>query len=175
MRWIAWCIFCVGLFLILAGASLKLVGWKSQVEAAAAWNSTVREGKVPDQITRLSFASGHEQFVVLKGATEYNLLRGPALVDDSSEPGKNGNCIIAAHRDTHFSILKNVKVGQEIDLESRGQLYRYRVVKLKVVPAENNTYYQASAKPLLTLVTCYPFSYVGNAPKRFIVRAELME
>lgn len=175
MKGLAWCIFGFGLALTLFGASLKLAGWKSQVEAVTAWETAVREGRVPDQMTRLSIPAGDEKLVVLNDATEQNLLLGPAWVEHSGAPGEKGNCIIAGHRDTHFRFLKDVKLGQEIDLESRGRLYHYRVVKVKVVSADNTTYYKSSPGPVLTLVTCYPFSYVGNAPQRYIVRAKLME
>jgi len=124
--------------------------------------------------TRLSFPGQGQDFFVREGATAASLLLGPAHVAWSGAPGENGNCIITGHRDTHFRLLRNVNQGQEITLETQGRMFRYRVVSMAVVESKDDSFYQPTREPVLTLVTCYPFSYFGRAPKRFIVRAELL-
>ncbi|MEO8371543.1 MAG: class D sortase [Candidatus Solibacter sp.] len=161
----------------LVGAVLGIVAWQGQETALTEWESrTAEEGtaNAGQELTRLSLPEQGAEFFVWEGATKKNLLFGPARVAQSSAPGANGNCIIAAHRDTHFRILKDVKKGQPIVLEHGGQTFHYRVSALHIVGAADNTYYRPTRGPVLTLVTCYPFSYLGRAPKRFIVQAELL-
>ena len=93
----------------------------------------------------------------------------------SAAPGQNGNCIIMAHRDTHFRLLKDVRKDQRIVLERDGRKFQYRIVALRVIESSDNRFYKPTSRSVLTLVTCYPFWYLGRAPKRFIVRAELLE
>jgi sortase A len=76
----------------------------------------------------------------------------------------------ARHRDTFFRVPRNIREGNEITLETLSGLYRYRVDSTKVDPGEMRVL-DNSDNAVLTLVTCYPFTFVGSAPKRFIVRA----
>lgn len=161
----------------LVGAVLGLVAWQGQDAGRLAWESEAPDeggSTARPELTRLSFPSQGAEFFVWDGATKKNLLFGPAWVTQSSAPGANGNCIIAAHRDTHFRMLKDVKKDQPIVLEHGGRTYRYRITALHIVGAADTTYYRPTRRPVLTLVTCYPFSYLGRAPKRFIVQAELL-
>jgi len=161
----------------LVGAVLAVIAWRGQDAAQIEWESQASDKVTADprqELTRLSFPSQGAEFYVWEGATKKNLLFGPARVAQSSMPGATGNCIIAAHRDTHFRMLKDVKKDQPIVLEHGGRTYRYRITALHIVGAADNTYYRPTRGPVLTLVTCYPFSYLGRAPKRFIVQAELL-
>jgi sortase A len=161
----------------LVGAVLAVAAWQGQDAARIEWESLAPGDATADpaqELARLSFPSQGAEFYVWEGATKKNLLFGPARVAQSSLPGGTGNCIIAAHRDTHFRILKDVKKDEPIVLEHGGHTYRYRITALHIVGAADNTYYRPTRRPVLTLVTCYPFSYLGRAPKRFIVQAELL-
>lgn len=177
MRKLALALFALGAGLILAGVFQRLAAWNGQEAARIRWERKAVEGasKVNEDeaLTRLSLPMRGVEFFVQKGATNENLLRGPVWVAWSGSPGKNGNCIIAAHRDTHFSVLKDVKKGERLIVERSGRKYVYRIATIAVVNAPDNQYYQPTSGPVLTLVTCYPFSYLGRAPKRFIVRAIL--
>lgn len=159
------------------GAVLGLAAWQGQSAARGDWEVQASDGNPVDarqELTRLSFPSQGVEFFVWEGATRKNLLFGPAWVAKSSTPGGKGNCIIAAHRDTHFRILKDVKKDQAIVVERGGRIYRYRITGLHIVGAADTTYYKPTSGPVLTLVTCYPFYYLGQAPKRYIVQAELL-
>jgi sortase A len=176
MRRIALTLIALGAGIAFAGWSLAFAGWQGQSNARAQWAGVNHEAGKPEPWTRISFpAQGGQDFIAMDGATEDHLLRGPARVEWSAAPGEDGNCIIAAHRDTQFRILQDLKMGQQIQLERGGQTYRYLVVDLQVVSPTDNRFYQATQAPMLTLVTCYPFSYFGKAPQRFIVRAQLVE
>ena len=110
--------------------------------------------------------------VVLDGVAESSLRRGAGHIPGTAAPGVAGNMGIAAHRDTFFRPLRDIRKGDLIQLSTLYGQDSYRVVWTAVVKP---TFVQAlspTAKRSLTLITCFPFDYVGNAPKRFIVRAE---
>lgn len=108
---------------------------------------------------------------VSRGTGRSELLRGAGLVTGSALPGSAGNVAIAAHRDSFFRGLRNVAVGDVIELDSLKQTTRYRVTATQVVEPTDVQVLAEVGEPILTLITCYPFHYVGNAPRRFIVRA----
>ncbi len=175
MRRIALGLMVCGFGLAILGGSAGLVSWTGQAEAEARWDQA-KPGPTPaDTLTRLSFPGQDKEFIVRDGGSRANLLLGPARMEWSSVPGQAGNSIIAAHRDTHFRMLKDLKKGDVIAVERGGRKFWYRIVEFEIVRASDNRYYQPTANPMLTLVTCYPFYYVGPAPKRFIVRAEMLE
>ncbi|MDT8319467.1 MAG: class D sortase [Xanthomonadales bacterium] len=105
------------------------------------------------------------------GTDERVLLRGAGLVEGSALPGSNGNVAIAAHRDTHFRGLKDLAVGDRIELAMRDSTQIYIITDLSVVEPTDVHVLADTGDPVLTLVTCYPFYFVGHAPQRFIVRA----
>jgi sortase A len=93
-------------------------------------------------------------------------------IPSTALPGRPGNVGLAAHRDTLFRGLKDVRQGDEITLSTLDREYTYRVVWYKVVkPTAVDVLKPISGEETLTLVTCYPFYFVGNAPNRFIIRA----
>ena len=88
-------------------------------------------------------------------------------------PGGKGNCVIAGHRDTHFRILKDIRKGDDIVLETRSGEYLYRVKNTRVISPQNTGPLRPTTDSELNLITCYPFYYVGSAPRRFVVEARL--
>ena len=90
-------------------------------------------------------------------------------------PGQPGNSGFAAHRDTFFRPLKAVREGDEILVTTPSGVYRYAVTGTRIVEPQDLSVLDPTADATLTLVTCYPFEYIGNAPQRFIVRAALQE
>jgi len=93
-------------------------------------------------------------------------------IPSTALPGRPGNVGLAAHRDTLFRGLKDVRQDDEITLSTLDRDYTYRVVSYKVVkPTAVDVLEPITGEETLTLVTCYPFYFVGNAPNRFIVRA----
>lgn len=105
---------------------------------------------------------------------ERNLNRGAALVDGSAAPDSDGNVAIAAHRDGYFRALQAIAVGDVVDVDLALGRRSYRVTELSIVDPSDVRSIQPTASAVLTLVTCYPFRFVGSAPQRFIVRAEAM-
>jgi sortase A len=86
-------------------------------------------------------------------------------------PGDGGNVGIAGHRDTFFRPLRFIRAGDEINLISDAEEYRYHVVSTEVVEPGNVRVLYPTGQETLTLVTCYPFNFLGAAPKRFIIQA----
>jgi len=102
--------------------------------------------------------------------SELHLNRGAGLIAGMGLPDTGGNVGIAGHRDGYFRVLKDVKPGQRIEVETRLRRHVYRVVSTEVVEQSALHVLSDSALPTLTLVTCYPFYFLGHAPQRFIVR-----
>ena len=109
--------------------------------------------------------------MIMEGIDPRTLRRAVGHIPGTPLPGQAGNVALAGHRDTFFRALRNVREGDEITLQVLSGLYRYRVDSITVVDPEDTRVLNKSNGDILTLVTCYPFSYLGPAPKRFIVRA----
>ena len=92
----------------------------------------------------------------------------------TSLPGEGGNVGLAAHRDTFFRRLGEIRADDEVRLVTPDGTFTYRVQSTRVVNPSDVWVLDPTAAPALTLVTCYPFTYVGSAPRRFIVRAHLV-
>ena len=128
---------------------------------------------VGDAIARLTIPRLGTDLYVVEGDGTQQLRLGPGHLRGTAMPGENGNCIIAGHRDTHFRALKEIQPGDEIKLQTRDGEYTYRVGGLQVVSPDYTAPLRPTTDAELHLVTCYPFYYLGSAPKRFIVEAQL--
>jgi LPXTG-site transpeptidase (sortase) family protein len=109
--------------------------------------------------------------VVFEGDDAHVLRLGAGQIPGTAMPGQNGNIAIAAHRDTFFRPLRNIRPGDVIQLVATGGSYTYSVKWTRIVNPRDTEVAAATSDPELTLITCYPFYYVGAAPKRFVVRA----
>jgi LPXTG-site transpeptidase (sortase) family protein len=102
---------------------------------------------------------------------DLSLNRGAGLVGGMGTPDGGGNVGIAGHRDSFFRVLKDIKVGELIEVRTRLRRHRYRVSSIDIVDATDKRLLADTELPSVTLVTCYPFYYLGNAPQRYIVAA----
>jgi sortase A len=109
--------------------------------------------------------------VVVEGVDRTSLRRAVGHIPGTALPGEDGNVGLAGHRDTFFRQLKDVKIDDEIQISTPIGNFNYQVVSLRIVDPENVGVLAPSGENVLTLVTCYPFYFVGPAPKRWIVRA----
>ena len=123
---------------------------------------------------RLEAPSVKLSIAVLEGSDDGTLSRGSGHIEDTPFPGQAGNVGIAGHRDTTFRALRNIHVGDALEFKTADRLYRYRISKTWIVGPDDVYVLDPTPQPALTLVTCYPFEFVGHAPRRFIVRAELV-
>jgi sortase A len=109
--------------------------------------------------------------VVFEGTSNKTLRRAVGHISGTALPGEAGNIGIAGHRDTFFRPLRNIQPDDVITLTTLRGAYRYRVVSARVVKPDNVAVLDSDKQEVLTLVTCYPFYFVGPAPGGFIVRA----
>jgi sortase A len=108
---------------------------------------------------------------VLPGTDEWTLNRAVGHIADTALPGSQGNVGVAGHRDGFFRPLKDIAIGDLIEVTTAGRLDRYRVTQTWIVEPRDVWVLDPTGSASLTLVTCYPFYFIGSAPKRFIVRA----
>jgi sortase A len=110
---------------------------------------------------------------VLEGDSSKNLALGAAHLKDTAALGSpDGRAAIAGHRDSAFRDLGAVRVGDQIVIHS-SQNFAYRVTRTRIVDASDTSALASDGQGRLTLITCYPFNYLGNAPRRFLVEAEI--
>ena len=129
----------------------------------------------PSPLGRIEISTIDLSAMILEGVDRRTLRRAVGHIPGTPLPGQPGNVALAGHRDTFFRALRNIHEGDEITLQTVSGLYRYRVDFTKVVDPDEMRVLDNSDDAILTLVTCYPFSFVGPAPKRFIVRAHKLE
>jgi len=120
---------------------------------------------------RIEIARIGIEAMILEGTDERTLRRAVGHFPGTPLPGQAGNVAIAGHRDTFFRALRNVQHDDEITLTTLSGAYRYLVDSAQIVAPEDIQVLDDSGGKMLTLVTCYPFYFVGPAPKRFIVHA----
>jgi sortase A len=134
---------------------------------------------IPDEGTEIGKLTiprlGVQNVPIIQGSYENDLAIGAGHYDRSALPGEADNCVIGGHRDQFFRALKDIRVQDDILIETSAGRFTYRVTKTTVVDKNDRTIIVSTAPhPELRLVTCYPFTFIGPAPKRFIVFAELV-
>jgi sortase A len=111
---------------------------------------------------------------VLEGSNAGTLRLAVGHIPGTALPGRSGNVGLAGHRDTYFRPLRRIKLGDEIRFSTAAGRFKYRVISLRVVFPNAIEVLKDTQQPTLTLVTCYPFDFIGTAPQRLIVHAELV-
>jgi sortase A len=177
-----------GAYLLFLGASDLFDSRAGQAEAARAFEEPVpdtpethaathpaglRVVNRGDTLAKLKIPRLDAELYVVEGDGHKELRRGPGHLAGTAMPGENGNCVIAGHRDTHFRVLKDIRAGDDIILQTAAGQFLYRVKRTRIVSPENTSALAPTTTAELNLITCYPFYYVGSAPKRFIVEAQL--
>lgn len=108
---------------------------------------------------------------VLQGTDDWTLNRAVGVIEDTPLPGSPGNSGIAGHRDSFFRVLKDVVTGDLMTVETARATETYRIERIWIVDPTDVSVLDPTESPSITLVTCYPFYFVGSAPQRYIVRA----
>jgi len=122
-------------------------------------------------VGRISVPRLHLSAMVREGVEAKTLRHAVGHIPETPLPGQPGNVGVAGHRDTFFRHLGNLKPGDQIAFSTSAGDFSYAVESLTVVAPEDVGVLASSQENVLTMVTCYPFFYIGNAPKRFVVRA----
>jgi len=132
--------------------------------AASAASPPLSDGRI--DIPRLGVSGA-----IREGADDDTLRVAIGHVPGTALPGSTGNVALAAHRYSYFKGLRGVRKGDEITVTTRGESFHYEVDRIDIVEVTNVAVLAQTPDPTLTLITCYPFDYVGPAPQRLIVRA----
>jgi sortase A len=121
---------------------------------------------------RLDVPEAELSVMVLSGTDEVTLNRAVGHIEGTALPGETGNVGIAGHRDSFFRGLRHLEVGDDLKLTTLEGVAFYRVAAVDVVDPTDVEVLDPTDEPTLTLVTCYPFYYVGDAPRRYVVTAQ---
>lgn len=122
-------------------------------------------------IGRLSIPAASVDAIVSEGVDARTLRRAIGHIPNTALPGEAGNVALAAHRDTFFRGLQHLQIDDPIHLVTTGGTFEYMVEELRIVEPTETDVLAPGPGPTLTLVTCYPFDFIGSAPQRYIVRA----
>ena len=152
------------------GAAPDLTLWSP--ERITAWQKASSDG-APVPLAVLRIPRIHLEVAVLPGTDDRTLDRAVGHIEDTALPGADGNSGIAGHRDGFFRGLKDVVSGDVIEIDTRRGKDVYRIERTWIVNPEDVSVLEPTPVRALTLVTCYPFYFIGSAPQRFIVRAVL--
>jgi LPXTG-site transpeptidase (sortase) family protein len=126
-------------------------------------------------LTRISIPKINLDAVIMEGTSHKSLTLGPAHLRDSALPGDPGNSVLAAHRDTFFRHLYQLKPGDDIFVDRNGQHYHYVVTEKRIVQPADLSVLDTTSESRLTLITCYPVYFIGPAPERLVVFAKLAQ
>lgn len=130
-----------------------------------------REGEV---IGQLHLPRLEQRIAILEGTGRAELRQGAGHDAASAAPGASGNSVLAGHRDTVFRSLGKLETGDTLELETADGVFIYEVTGSRIVDKEARGAIKPSREPVLTLITCYPFSYTGPAPERYLLSAKLI-
>ncbi|MFT6267692.1 MAG: sortase A [Alphaproteobacteria bacterium] len=171
-------ILIVGIALLVNASYIQLKAQLAQVLIASAYNKQIAQQQVKkpwpwaDTHVLAKLEVLGKTNYILANASMRTLAFGPAHMSQSANLGDLGNSVIVGHRDTHFSHLQNIKVGEIIRLHQGSEQTIYRVEEIKVVDETQVSVIEDLPLSALTLITCYPFNAVSPNPKqRFVVRA----
>ncbi len=175
------CVLCLGFWQLGQGAYIPAKAWLAQELMQRAWERAEQGSERPAPwpwadtwpVARLQALGGEIDLIVLAGGSGRTLAFGPGHLGASAMPGQPGNSVIAGHRDTHFSFLQRLEVGQPLALETvDGQSHLYQVVNIDVVDSRRSSLLLDTEDSVVSLVTCYPFDALEpGGPMRFVVTA----
>ncbi len=172
----AWARLDSGLYQAAQGARLDAIlreafGGSVRPSEAGSAAATRAETQESGLIGRIEIPRLGVSAIVAEGTDPRTLRRAVGHVPTTALPGEAGNVVLAAHRDSYFSRLGDVRLGDRLRMTTPDGVFEYRVDSRGVVGPEHTEVLSPSDTPTLTLITCFPFQYVGAAPERYIVRA----
>jgi sortase A len=183
--WVIACLLCLGFWQLGHGAYIPAKAWVAQGLMLHAWDRATSGEASPAPwpwadtwpIARLRAKDGKVDLIVLAGGSGRTLAFGPGHLSVSVMPGQRGNSVIAGHRDTHFNFLKDLAIGEKLQVETAdGRSHTYLVVDLDVLDARRGSLLLDTDESVLSLVTCYPFDAVAaGGPMRYVVTLSLLQ
>jgi sortase A len=181
LQWFEWLLLGVGLGCLGTYGYETVEARRFQAAQTAAFEQQAKTTIVPASVRTgglvgmLDVPRLQLRTPVIEGDDTVTLKRAVGHLPDTPMPWEPGNSAMAGHRDGLFRPLKDVKIGDEIRFRTTRDEFIYRVTHTAIVMPDDLSVLQPQAQASLTLITCYPFYYVGSAPKRFVVRAERLD
>jgi len=172
----------MGLCFLVCGSWIQIKAVVAQALLERSWQQTLEHGS-PVQpwpwadhwpVAQLKFPRVKSKLIVLSGDSGASLAFAPGWNTKSAKPGKQGVTVISGHRDTHFKLLKDIEIGDSIDVvTTQGETVNYQVETIEVVDSRVATIKTQQSGQTLVLVTCYPFdAVVAGGPLRYIVTSK---
>jgi sortase A len=174
----------IGLILFGQGAYIHAKALLAQVLLERAFAETIATGHLVKPwswadtwpVARIEVKRLHASAIVLAGSSGQALAFGPGHVEQTVDAGERGVAVYSAHRDTHFRFLKDVMIGDEIDIvRSDGKTFRYRADRSSIVRFDQSGIDPLTDQYELVLSTCWPFDAVTSGPERYLLHATLIE
>ncbi len=125
-----------------------------------------------DPVGTLLIPALDQTLPIFEGTGDDELKEGVGHYAQSVLPGERDNCVLSAHRDTHFSGLEALKIGDQLIVQTSAGTFTYEISGVRIVDKDDRTVIVPTDHAVLTLSTCYPFNYVGSAPDRYIISAD---
>ena len=137
--------------------------------------SSQTEHKEGEKVAMLNIPKLKKRFSIYWGADDATLKKGVGMFvsDVTTTPSGGGHTVLSGHRDTVFTDLGQLKEKDTLVLEYDNKTYTYEIQKIWITHADDRTVIIKKEEPILTLTTCYPFDYIGDAPDRYIIEAKL--
>ncbi|MBN2443551.1 MAG: class GN sortase [Spirochaetales bacterium] len=175
-------ILCSGLIVTGKGLYIPLKAFIAQILLENSWEKMTK-GEIPSKpwpwadfwpVARLSFPRQHFRTIVVNSASGTSLAFAPGHLDGSTAPGQEGNCVIIGHRETHFTILRDVIPGDTIQLTCiNGTIIDYSITDVMIINKTDRAVTNQTTETQLTLITCYPFNSLFPGNKRFVAIAKV--
>ena len=155
-------------------------GVKESVEQWEELKNTPKEETSNENVDQsivgmMQIASFDKLLPIRVGTSDAILTKGVGIDDDTSMIGDVGNSVLYGHREEIFWTLKHVEVGELITIETLDNTLTYEIQDIQIVDPDDDWIYESSDRSMITLVTCYPFVYMGPTPERYVVKASLIE
>tara|TARA_B100001250_G_scaffold412215_1_gene442837 strand:+ start:1535 stop:2095 length:561 start_codon:yes stop_codon:yes gene_type:complete len=173
-------ILCVtAIFILLKPVFFYVKGFIIQNKLEYEWTQTIKNKKININdnliypIGRININEVDLSSIITGGDLKKSLEVSIGHIPYTSKPGELGNVCLAGHRDTFFKKLEHVEIDDIIEIEHLKGTNEYKVQDIKIIQPDETNYLYESNEETLTLITCYPFEYLGNAPLRYIVIAKL--
>lgn len=128
-----------------------------------------------DSIGILTLTTLNKKLPIVQGTGENELKKGVGHFTQSVLPGEKDNCVLSGHRDTVFSGIGKLKIGDQLIVQTSAGIFTYEVKGTRIVGKDDKTVIVPTSRAVLTLTTCYPFNFIGDAPNRYIVSADLVK
>lgn len=174
----------IGLILLGQGAYIHAKALLAQVLLERAFAESIATGQPVKPwrwadtwpVARIEVKRLHASAIALAGSSGQALAFGPGHVERTVDAGERGVAVYSAHRDTHFRFLKDVTIGDEIDVTRRdGEMFRYRADRSSVVRFDQSGIDPLTDRYELVLSTCWPFDALTSGPERYLLHATMIE